>query len=87
MEKLDFEYSISHFFHDLYQIRQQTFPIPTIKSAFKKAGMWPTSLRQVKKNMAKYVRYSVVTETIQQAEPELPTLPRTPGAVSYLQVH
>jgi hypothetical protein len=39
LERMEFEYNLSSFFHDLHEIRQPTFPIITIKNAFKKSGL------------------------------------------------
>jgi len=83
IERLEFDYGISHFFHDLHEIRQATFSILTIKHAFKKSGIWPQNLKQVKKNMAKYVQYSVK----EQAKEELPRLPQTPHTIRHVQEH
>lgn len=68
LETLDFDYNISSFFRDLHLIRQQTFSILTIKSAFRKAGMWPPSLKAIKKNMAKYSKATVKAEAKAEAK-------------------
>jgi hypothetical protein len=84
MENLEFEYTISSFFHDLEDIRQRTFSPSTIRSAFKKAGMWPANLKVIKEFMWKYAKTTVTVEA--QTESELPIIPQTPYTIRQVQI-
>lgn len=52
--KLDFDYSIRSFIRDLPSIRTKTFTKHTIRSAWKKCGMWPIRPKRCLKLMQVY---------------------------------
>ena len=69
-ESLDFDYSIGSFFRDLPQIRSQAFTKFTIRSAFKKSGMYLLCKSVTFKLMNKYAKEL----EIKLPEPDLPKL-------------
>ena len=67
MRNLNVDYNIASFLQDLTKIRHQTFRIGTVKSAWRKAGLWPLSCKQTLAQMKLYSR--------QLQAPKLPTPP------------
>jgi hypothetical protein len=51
---LDFEYTITSFFHDITSIRKQTMKYHTIVNSFCDLGMWPISAKEGLKKMRAY---------------------------------
>ena len=51
IRSLDFEYTISSFFRDLSDIREQALKPHTIRNAFKDSGNWPPSYKAACKKM------------------------------------
>jgi hypothetical protein len=75
LRSLDFEYTISSFFRDLRDIRENTFKASTIKNAFQESGMWPVSCDAALKKMRVYQKKQ--DDSDNNEEPQLPTTPRT----------
>jgi hypothetical protein len=48
------EYNLACFFRDLPKIREKTFTKRTIKHAFRNAGMWPVSFKQIRRKLKEY---------------------------------
>jgi hypothetical protein len=69
---LDVEYGIRSFFRDLSGIREQTFKKSTIRSAFRKSGMYPPDSKQCLKQLK-------IFNPPKEKEDELslPLMPRT----------
>jgi len=75
---MDFDYTIASFLRDIDGVRTLTFTKSIIKSAFRKAGMWPISLEVVQKAMKKFVQ-SLKTEQLKStSQLPLPPIPHTP---------
>ena len=70
LARLDVDYSIVSFLRDLKWIRNKTFTQKTIKSAWKKSGMWKPS---TKRCLANLKTFSASEKT---PEPTLPVLPK-----------
>jgi hypothetical protein len=81
LAKLDIKYSLVSFLHNLKQIQEQTFDRKTIKSAWKKSGMWPPNVDRCLKNLKKFTP----PEASQDKSEEL-TLPQTPGKPSQVEM-
>jgi hypothetical protein len=69
--QLDVEYHLKSFLRDLSWVREQTFKKETIKSAFRKSGMYPPSPAECIKLFKSFTPPEAPT-------PALPVLPRTP---------
>ena len=70
---LDFEYNIASFLRDLAGIRKLTFKSRTIKSAYRKAGIWPIDCMTTIQKMKVYEKPELGT----MEEEEAPQTPRT----------
>ena len=77
LASLDVEYGLRSFLHDLHWTRQQTFKKSTIRSAFRKSGMWPPSAKECLSQL-KIFSPPKPTALEEEDPPSLPTLPRTP---------
>jgi hypothetical protein len=69
--QLDVEYHLKSFLRDLTWVWEQTFKKETIKSAFQKSRMYPTSPSECIKLLKRFTPPKATT-------PALPILPRTP---------
>ena len=69
--QLDVEYHLKSFLRDLSWVREQTFKKETIKSAFRKSGMYPPNPSECIKLLKSFTPPP-------KAPPALPVLPRTP---------
>jgi hypothetical protein len=74
LSSFEIEYTLRSFLRDLRKIRYKTFKKKTIKSAFKKSGMWPPDVDQCLKQLKIFSppQYKLNTEEL-----TLPQLPRT----------
>jgi hypothetical protein len=78
IHSLDFEYTITSFFHDLTSIREQTMKYHIIVNAFKQSGIWPPSAKAGLKKMRAYKKKKrSINEVTEEGELELPALPPT----------
>jgi hypothetical protein len=69
--QLDVQYHLKSFLKDLSWVREQSFKKETIKSAFRKSGMYPPSPTECIKLLKSFIPPEAPT-------PTLPALPRTP---------
>jgi hypothetical protein len=81
LAKLDIEYSLISFLRDLKWIQAQTFDKNTIKSAWKKSGMWPPNAEKCLKNLKTFTSPKITKD-----EMALPTLPQTPRKPSDVEL-
>jgi hypothetical protein len=75
---LEVDYNIASFLRDLSSIRTDTFKTSTVKSAFRKSGMWPISMKTVIEKMKIY-------SPPQLDEPSVPLVPQTPRTIGHVQ--
>jgi len=73
LASLDIEYGLRSFLRDLNWVREQTFKKSTIRSAFRKSGMWPPNSKECLSQLKTF------NPPKEQEDPySLPALPRTP---------
>ena len=72
------DYSRTDFFADIEEIRRQTFKESTIKSAFKKTGIWPLNPHTVLKKLKNFEPQHRTPPPDGPADPELRTLHNLP---------
>jgi len=85
IRSLDFEYTISSFFRDLSDIREQALKPHTIRNAFKDSGNWPPSYKAACKKMRQYAKKRKAPEPETELQPSTdddePILPRMPSTL------
>jgi len=73
LASLDTEYGLRSFLRDLNWVREPTFKKSTIRSAFRKSGMWPPNSKECLSQLKTF------NPPKEQEDPySLPALPRTP---------
>ncbi|POS86741.1 hypothetical protein EPUL_000788 [Erysiphe pulchra] len=72
LQELDYDYSISSFFCDVSGFRKEALKEMTIKSAFKKSGIWPISCKNTLLSRSRYVGQQGHDE-IESEQPSQPT--------------
>ena len=73
LASLDVEYGLRSFLRDLNWVRAQTFKKSTIRSAFRKSGMWPPNSKECLSQLKTF------NPPKEKEDPySLPALPRTP---------